>query len=254
MNADRIDLLGCPFDAITEDEAVELVFEWKDAPERKSHHIITVNVAILMMAKDDPKLAEAIERADLVVVDGKPLVWTSRWLGAAVPQKVSGVDLMRRLLEVGNERGLSVFLLGTTQERLDVLERVIRAKYPNVAIAGTRNGYFKAPDYPEITRQIRESKADLLLVGMPAPFKEIWCEEHREALATPAILGVGGAFDVLAGFVPRAPRVMQEAGLEWAWRLAMEPRKLWKRYLVTNSAFLALLGKTLVAERILRRR
>ncbi len=252
-SAERVEILGCPFDAITEDATVEQVFEWKNARDGVSHHIITVNVAILMMAKDDPKLANAIDKADLVVVDGKPLVWTSRWLGSAVPEKVSGVDLMRRLLAEGNRRGLSIFLLGTTQERLDVLERVIRAQYPNVTIAGTRNGYFKQPDYAAVTRQIRESHADLLLVGMPAPFKEIWCEEHRDELATPTILGVGGAFDVMAGFVPRAPRVMQEAGLEWFWRLAMEPRKLWKRYLVTNSAFLALLGKTLAAEKIFRR-
>ena len=226
------------------------MFAWKDAPTRETHHIITVNVAILMMAKDDPKLTNAIEKADLVVVDGKPLVWTSRWLDAGVPEKVSGVDLMKRLLEVGNERGLSVFLLGTTQERLDALERVIRERYPKVEIKGTRNGYFKPKDYPEVTQEIREAKADLLLVGMPAPFKEIWCEEHRAALATPAILGVGGAFDVMAGFVPRAPVVMQEAGLEWAWRLAMEPKKLWRRYLSTNSSFLALLGKTLLKRRL----
>jgi N-acetylglucosaminyldiphosphoundecaprenol N-acetyl-beta-D-mannosaminyltransferase len=251
---ERIELLGCPFDPITEDDTVELVFQWCRAPERRSHHIITVNVAILMMARDDDELTNAIEKADLVVVDGKPLVWTSKWLGSKVPEKVSGVDLMRRLLEAGNERGLSIFLLGTTQERLDVLERVIRAKYPNVTIAGTRNGYFKRPDYAAVTKQIREAKADLLLVGMPAPFKEVWCEEFREELDTPAILGVGGAFDVLAGFVPRAPRLMQEAGLEWAWRLAMEPRKLWKRYLVTNSAFIALLGKTLALQRFALRR
>jgi N-acetylglucosaminyldiphosphoundecaprenol N-acetyl-beta-D-mannosaminyltransferase len=255
--AERIDLLGCSFDAITEDETVDLVFRWKGDPERKSRHIITVNVAILMMAREDPKLARAVENADLVVVDGKPLVWTARWLGSPVPEKVSGVDLMRRLLDEGESRGagaLSVFLLGTTQERLDVLERVIRAKYPNVKIAGTRNGYFKPADWPGVTREIREAKADLLLVGMPAPFKEIWCEEQREALATPVMLGVGGAFDVMAGFVPRAPRLMQETGLEWAWRLAMEPRKLWKRYLVTNSSFLALLGRTLAGRRLFVRR
>jgi N-acetylglucosaminyldiphosphoundecaprenol N-acetyl-beta-D-mannosaminyltransferase len=251
---ERVELLGCPFDAITENDAVELVFEWKNAHERTSHQIITVNVAILMMARDDAKLANAIEKADLVVVDGKPLVWSSKWLGVEVPEKVSGVDLMQRLLEAGNERGLSIFLLGTTQERLDVLERVIRAKYPNVVIAGKRNGYFEAPDYPAVAKQIRDAKADLLLVGMPAPFKEIWCEEHREDLATPAILGVGGAFDVMAGFVPRAPRLMQETGLEWAWRLAMEPRKLWKRYLVTNSAFIVLLGKALASRRFALRR
>jgi N-acetylglucosaminyldiphosphoundecaprenol N-acetyl-beta-D-mannosaminyltransferase len=251
VHEERIDLLGCPFDAISENDTVDLVFKWiRDGrrDKRKSHHIITVNVAILMMARDDKKLEDAIEKADLVVVDGKPLVWTSKWLGSPVPQKVSGVDLMRRLLEEGDQKGkdgLSIFLLGTTQERLEVLERVIRAKYPNVNIAGVRNGYFKPPDYPAITKMIRESKADLLLVGMPAPFKEIWCEEQRDALEMPVMLGVGGAFDVMAGFVPRAPRVMQEAGLEWAWRLAMEPKKLFKRYMVTNSAFLALLGKTL---------
>jgi N-acetylglucosaminyldiphosphoundecaprenol N-acetyl-beta-D-mannosaminyltransferase len=249
----RIDLLGCPFDAVTEKETVEQVFEWIAAKERKSHHIITVNVAILMMARDDEKLTRAIENADLVVVDGKPLVWTARWLRSPVPEKVSGVDLMKSLLEEGDRRGLSIFLLGTTQERLDVLERVIRAKYPNVKIAGTRNGYFKQPDYPDVVKSIRDAKADLLLVGMPAPFKEVWCEEQREGLATPVMLGVGGAFDVMAGFVPRAPLLMQEAGMEWAWRLAMEPKKLWKRYLKTNSAFLALLGKTLAEQRILRR-
>jgi N-acetylglucosaminyldiphosphoundecaprenol N-acetyl-beta-D-mannosaminyltransferase len=208
----------------------------------------------LLLARSHDRPARSIARADLVVVDGKPLVWTSRWLGAPVPEKVSGVDLMRKLLEEGNERGLSIFLLGTTEERLSVLVRVIKLNYPNVVIAGARNGYFREPDYEAVAREIREAKADLLLVGMPAPFKEIWCEDHRAELATPAILGVGGAFDVMAGFVPRAPRLMQEAGLEWAWRLAMEPKKLWKRYLVTNSAFLALLGQTLATQKILRRR
>ncbi len=250
----KIELLGCPFDPITNDEAVELVFAWRDASERVTHHIVTVNVAILMMARDDRELADAIARADLVVVDGKPLVWTARWMKTPVPEKVSGVDLMKQLLEVGNTRSLSVYLLGTTEERLEVLCRVIRAKWPNVRVVGARNGYFKPEEHASVVRGIRDARADLLLVGMPAPFKEIWCERHRAELATPAVLGVGGAFDVLAGFVPRAPRLLQEAGLEWAWRLAMEPRKLWKRYLVTNSAFLALLGRSLAERRVLRRR
>lgn len=245
----RTELLGCPVDAISEEETIDLIFRWRDATQRKSHTIITVNVAILMMMRDDPRLAHAIERADLVVIDGKPLIWSGKWLGKPDLSRVPGVHLMQRLLEVGGERKLRVFLLGTTQERLDALVKVIEKQYPRVTIAGSRNGYFKPPEYPEITRMIRESNADLLLIGMPVPFKEIWTEEHREALCTPAILGVGGGFDVLAGFVPRAPQLVQEAGMEWAWRLAMEPKKLWKRYLVTNSQFLALLTKELVARR-----
>jgi N-acetylglucosaminyldiphosphoundecaprenol N-acetyl-beta-D-mannosaminyltransferase len=246
VRRERVDIMGCPFDRVTQADVVERIFAWRDAADRRSHHVITVNVAILMMMREDPRLARAIEAAELVVVDGKPLVWTGRWLHTPVPERVAGVDLMRRMLEEGNVRGLSIYLLGTTEERLEALKNVIAEKYPNVRIAGSRNGYFRAEDTPEVIGAIREAHADLLLVGMPAPFKEIWCDEHLDELDTPAILGVGGAFDVLAGFVRRAPRVVQEAGLEWAWRLAMEPRKLWRRYLVTNSAFLAQLGKELI--------
>lgn len=249
LRPSRVAIMGCPFDAVTIDDAVDLVFAWRSEPERRTHVIVTVNVAILMMMKENAALTRAIDRADVVVIDGKPLVWTSRWLRSPLPEKVSGVDLMQRLLEVGGERRLSVYLLGTTQERLDALQRVILAKYPKVRIAGARNGYFLPEESAAVARGIREAQADVLLVGMPAPFKEVWCEEHREALGTPAVLGVGGAFDVLAGFIPRAPRFMQEAGLEWAWRLAMEPRKLWKRYLITNTAFLAQLPRALAEQR-----
>jgi N-acetylglucosaminyldiphosphoundecaprenol N-acetyl-beta-D-mannosaminyltransferase len=252
-----VEILGCRFDAVTEDEAVEQIFKWRDEPDRQTHTIITVNVAILMMMRGDPRLAAAIRQADMVVTDGMPLVWTSRWLGTPVPRRKSGTtgtDLMLRLLDVGGARRLRIFLLGTTEVRLTALRKVIAHRYPDVVIAGARNGYFEPSDYPEVSKAIRESRADLLLVGMPAPFKEIWCEEHRAELRTPAILGVGGAFDVLAGYVPRAPVLLQNAGLEWAWRLAMEPRKLWKRYLVTNTQFLALLMRTLLAAAARRRR
>lgn len=250
-----IDIMGCRFDAITEDETMELVYRWRSEPERKTHTIITVNVAILMMMRDDPKLADAIEKADLVVVDGTPLVWTAKWLTTPVPEKVSGVDLMQKLLEapVRDDRPLRLFLLGTTQERLDRLCEVIRERHPHVVIAGTRNGYFKEPDWPDVAKMIRDANADVLLVGMPCPFKEIWCERHREELATPAVIGVGGAFDVIGGFVQRAPVVMQKAGMEWFWRMMMEPKKLFKRYMVTNTQFMALLAKTLVNARVLKR-
>jgi N-acetylglucosaminyldiphosphoundecaprenol N-acetyl-beta-D-mannosaminyltransferase len=247
--------MGCRFDAITEDETMDFVYGWRSEPERRTHTIITVNVAVLMMMRDHPDLAHAIERADLVVVDGTPLVWTASWLKTPVPEKVSGVDLMQKLLQkqVRDDKPLRIFLLGTTQERLDRLCEVIREQYPHVVIAGARHGYFQEREWREIARMIREANADVLFVGMPCPFKEVWCERYREELATPAVIGVGGAFDVIGGFVQRAPVVMQKAGMEWFWRMMMEPKKLFKRYMVTNTRFMLLLAKTLVNTRMLKR-
>lgn len=239
----HIDVLGRQFDAISQQEAVKLVLSWIASEEPKQRHIVTVNVSILVMARKAESLDHAIRKADLVVADGKPLIWASRLLGTSLPERVTGVDLMERLLESGQTQRIRVFLLGTTQERLDVLTTVIRQRYPEIVVCGARNGFFQEADYASVVAQVGAAKADLLLVGMPAPFKETWCEQYREELGARVILGVGGSFDVIAGFVPRAPRLLQEAGLEWAWRLAMEPRKLWKRYLVSNTTFMLLLVK-----------
>lgn len=238
----EVSLLGCDFHAVTEEQALAAILGRCRSGDRATNIVITVNAAILVMMRRDPRLRSAVAAGDLVVADGTPLVWASRLLGAPLPGRVTGVDLMGRLLDAGQAQGLRVFLLGTTQERLDRLVEVVRERYPGIVVAGTRNGYFGPTQYAEVAAQVREARADLLLVGMPAPMKEIWCEQHREALATPVVLGVGGAFDVLAGYVRRAPVWMQNAGLEWLWRLILEPRKLWKRYLVTNSQFLALLA------------
>jgi N-acetylglucosaminyldiphosphoundecaprenol N-acetyl-beta-D-mannosaminyltransferase len=116
-------------------------------------------------------------------------------------------------------------------------------------VAGFRDGYFGPPDHAEVVERIRDAAPHLLFVGMPSPFKETWCERHRAALDVPVIMGVGGSFDVLAGYVRRAPRLVQSAGLEWSWRLAMEPRKMWKRYLVTNAEYLSLAAGEILRHR-----
>jgi N-acetylglucosaminyldiphosphoundecaprenol N-acetyl-beta-D-mannosaminyltransferase len=231
-------LLGCRFDRITNEGAVGRAFEWTTSPERTCHIIVTVNASILVMGRQTPALAEAIERADLVVADGAPIVWVSRILADPLPERVTGVDLMEQFLAEGSHRGLRVFLLGTSRERLETLLAVIRASYPGVVIAGARDGYWGDDEDEDVLSEINESRADLLLLGMPAPRKEIWCERYRSRLDVPVVLGVGGAFDVLAGYIRRAPVALQKAGFEWAWRLWLEPRRLWRRYLVTNSQFL----------------
>jgi N-acetylglucosaminyldiphosphoundecaprenol N-acetyl-beta-D-mannosaminyltransferase len=130
-------------------------------------------------------------------------------------------------------------LLGAQEEVVSQLARELPERFPGVVIAGYRNGFFNDADHPNIVRDIRASAADLLFVGMPTPFKEVWTDQYRNALNVPVILGVGGSFDVHAGVVKRAPRWMQNIGMEWSWRLMMEPRKMWKRYLVTNAQFIA---------------
>ena len=184
----------------------------------------------------------------MVVADGTPIVWASRLMARRLPERVTGVDLMEEILKQGSKHALRIFLLGTTQARLVKLQEVICRKYPGIVIAGARNGYFDRTSDADLLAEIRESEADVLFLGMPAPIKEIWCEERRKQFKVPVVLGVGGAFDVLAGFVPRAPRMMQCAGMEWAWRLAQEPRKLWRRYLTTNTQFLILLMGALLSQ------
>jgi N-acetylglucosaminyldiphosphoundecaprenol N-acetyl-beta-D-mannosaminyltransferase len=178
------------------------------------------------------------------------VVWALRASGQAAPERVAGVDLMARLMEAAAERGLSVYFLGAKPDVVRTLAERSRARHPGLRIAGFRDGYFGPSEHSEIVEEIRDSGAHMLFVGMPTPFKETWCERHRQRLDVPVIMGVGGSFDVLAGFIKRAPHWVQALGLEWCWRLLMEPRKLWKRYLATNSEFIWLAGREIVSRRL----
>jgi len=174
----------------------------------------------------------------MAVADGMSVVWALKALGRPVPERVAGVDLMAELLTAGSRERLRVYLLGARQEVLDALVAECGRSYPGLTMAGARNGYFTADDHLSIVEDIRASAPDLLFVGMPSPFKDVFCERYRDRLDVPVIVGVGGSFDVLAGHTRRAPRAAQKLGLEWAWRLVMEPRRLWKRYLTTNTEFI----------------
>jgi N-acetylglucosaminyldiphosphoundecaprenol N-acetyl-beta-D-mannosaminyltransferase len=244
----RPDLLECPFDPVALSSAVARCIEWCLGP-RAPHTVVTANAALLCMMRRDPGLREACRRGDLILADGMSVVWTSRLAGAPFPERVAGVDLMARLLEAASGHGLSVYLLGARREVVAELARRCVRDHPGLRVAGFRDGYFGPADEDAIVEDIRRSAPHLLFVGMPSPFKETWCERHRAALDVPVIMGVGGSFDVLAGHVRRAPRLVQSLGLEWSWRLAMEPRRMWKRYLLTNSEYL-----WLAAREILRRR
>lgn len=249
----RVELLGLGFDPVTMDGAVERCLSFCSGP-RAPHTVITANSAILCMMRRDPELRRACEAGDLTVADGMSVVWASRWCGVPFPERVTGVDLMGRLLEAAAERKLSVYFLGAKPEVVSTLARNCGARWPGLRLAGYRDGYFNGKPHAAIAAEIRRCAPDMLFVGMPSPFKETFCEKYRRELDVPLIMGVGGSFDVLAGYVKRAPRPVQSAGLEWAWRLAMEPRKMWRRYLTTNSEFLWLAAREVLSRRIGRRR
>jgi biofilm PGA synthesis N-glycosyltransferase PgaC len=246
---ERAELMGLPFDTLTMDSAVERCLELCHAP-RASHTIITVNASHVCMVRRDPELAKACRAGDLIVADGMSVVWALRASGQPAPERVAGVDLMARLLSAAGQHRLRVFFLGAKPEVVAKLVERCRSQYPGLQIAGFRDGYFRADEQPRIIEDIQASRADFLFVGMPSPFKETWCERHRDRLQVPVIVGVGGSFDVLAGFIKRAPRWVQRTGLEWLWRLLMEPRKLWKRYLTTNVEFIWLAGHEVFARRV----
>jgi N-acetylglucosaminyldiphosphoundecaprenol N-acetyl-beta-D-mannosaminyltransferase len=236
---DRIELLGCPFDRLSMQSTIDRCLAWCDGP-RVAHTVVTMNAALLCMIRRDEELRAACRGGDLIVADGVPVVWTSRFAGLPLPERVAGVDLTSRLLAEGAARGLSVYFLGARREVVEDLVRFCRRNHPGLKVAGWRDGYFGASDHASIVDEIARLAPHMLFVGMPSPFKETWCERHRKALRVPVIVGVGGTFDVLAGYVRRAPRLLQSMGMEWFWRLAMEPRKMWKRYLRTNTEFLGL--------------
>ena len=161
-------------------------------------------------------------------------------LGHPLPERVAGIDLFERLLELAHRDGWSVYLLGAKAEVLQKLEEKIQERFPGLKIAGRRDGYFNDTDSPEVAAAIRESKADMLFLGMSSPKKEVFVGKFGKTLGVPILHGVGGSFDVFSGLTKRAPLAWQRVGMEWAYRLLQEPRRMWRRYLTTNLGFIAM--------------
>lgn len=245
--ASRLEVLDCPLDAVTMDEAVARCE--RAISSRKYLQHMSVNAAKLVALRDDPGMKAAIEPCGLITADGQSVVWAARLLGAKLPERVAGIDLMTRLLEAADAKGYGVYVLGARREVLDTALERLRERYPSLTVAGARDGYYADEEADEVCEEIRASGADILFVAMSSPRKEYFLGERGASLGVPFTMGVGGSIDVIAGLTRRAPRVLQRAGLEWAYRLAQEPRRLARRYFTTNARFAWMVLRALVTRR-----
>lgn len=237
--SDRADILGCPIDRVDIDEAVDRCRELIEEPGRTASQV-SINAAKLVAIREDDQLRDEVLDCDLVTADGQSVVWASRLLGDALPERVAGIDLMQRLLELAEERGYRVFFLGATRQVLSRALAKIRSRHPGLRVAGSRDGYFRPSEEQAMREEIRTAAPDILFVAMSSPRKEHWVAAASE-LDVGFAMGVGGSLDVVAGEVRRAPRIVQRLGLEWLFRMAQEPRRLVRRYVTTNTRFLLLL-------------
>ncbi|MEN6495296.1 MAG: WecB/TagA/CpsF family glycosyltransferase [Thermoguttaceae bacterium] len=232
----RTELLGIPLDNVTLAEAVETIVERLDGP--LPQQVCFVNADCVNIAFRHPQYLDALRHADLVFADGIGLKLAGMALGSPVRDNVNGTDLFPRLCEALSGTGKRLYLLGARPGGVDDLCVWIASHYPGVAIAGSRHGYFSADEEPAVIEAIADSGADLVLVAFGAPRQELWTQRHLGELGVKVAIGVGGLFDFYSGRIPRAPRWMRRAGLEWLYRLCQEPGRLWRRYVLGNPLFL----------------
>jgi N-acetylglucosaminyldiphosphoundecaprenol N-acetyl-beta-D-mannosaminyltransferase len=242
-----VNLFGIPVEAMTMSQTLDLVDEVIDS--RQSLQIGVVNAAKVVNMDKDVELRDAVLSSDIILADGAAVVWASKLLGSPLPERVAGIDIMFGMFERGSEKGHRVFCLGATEEVSQTVADNMARDYPGLVLAGRHHGYFSDDEAQAIADQIRDSKADILLVAMTSPKKERFLAKWMAHMEVPVCHGVGGSFDVYAGKVERAPESWQKLGLEWLYRVKQEPGRLWKRYLFTNLSFIWMLLKSMLGFR-----
>lgn len=243
--SNRVSLFGIEIDRMTFDECLNRL---ENCLERgRGDYVVTPNVDHVVQLKKDRHFQEIYRQASFVVADGMPLLWASRWLGRAIPERITGADLFPHLCRRAAAAGRSVFLLGSTW---DVCRRTVaklRQLHPAIKVAGCYSppfGFEKCRDEMEpIVRALQKTRPDVVFVGLGAPKQEKLIYQLRSRVPVRLFLGVGAAFDFFSGDKRRAPKWAQRAGLEWAFRLLSEPGRLWRRYLVDDPRFFWWLAK-----------
>jgi len=227
-------------------EVVETIIRWIDDRD-PPRYVVTPNVDHIMKLQVDKEFRDVYQQADLILPDGMPLIWASKILGSPLIEKVSGSDLFVKLCERASEGGFRLFFLGGNPGDAKKAKEVLMRKYPLLKIVGVYCPPFGFErdecENSNIEQIIRKAEPDILFVGLGAPKQEKWIHAHYRAIGVPVSIGIGISFSYVAGAIRRAPLWMQKIGLEWFWRLLMEPKRLWKRYLVDDIKFFNLVLK-----------
>ena len=242
MNSMKIKILNAVIHNLTMQETLSVV-DLTISNQEELHHVV-VNAGKIVSMQKDLQLRESVNESDLINADGQAVVWASKILGKPLKERVAGIDLMLRLVELAHKKNYKIFFFGAKEEVVKSVVDKYTRQYSSNIIAGYRNGYFKKEEEQDIAKEIANSGANILFVAISSPTKENFLYENKELLKkVNFVMGVGGSFDVVSGNVKRAPLWMQNLGLEWFYRFYQEPRRMWKRYLIGNIKFIVLVLK-----------
>lgn len=233
---ERINILDVPVDVLTMSETISLVEKY--IKTKTPLHLMGVNADKINLCSDNKKIKEIVKSCGVITADGSSVVMAGKYLGFQLHERIAGIDLMDKLVELADREGYTIYLLGATEEVVKKTEVALEEKYKDLKCIGRRNGYFNDDEWPEIAKMLLEKNPDLVFVGITSPKKEYLIEYLQNAGVRAVMMGVGGSFDVISGKIPRAPRWMQRCGLEWLFRVLNEPRRLFKRYFVGNRRFI----------------
>lgn len=243
-------IIGVPIDNISWEDALTKISQW--ASGRESRYICICNVHSVVTATRVPEFAVVVNEADMATPDGAPIAWMLRRLGQIDQQRINGPDLMWRYCEQAQSRAEPIFFYGGTEQTLTLLKEKLLATFPNIIVAGMMSPPYRVLSEEEdeaIVAEINASNVGVVFVSLGCPKQELWMAAHRGRINS-VMIGVGAAFNYHAGTINRAPQWMQDCYLEWLFRLVAEPRRLWKRYLITNSIFIVGIIKQLILEKI----
>ncbi len=233
-------LMDIPIANITMDEALQRIFDAAASytPQSHSSHMHFVNAHCINTAAVNGDYRRVLIRADAVFPDGTGIRKAGTMLGVPVKDNVNGTDMFPLLCRRCAQTGKSIYLLGAKPGAAERAGRWAVEHAGKAIIAGCRDGYFSPEEQGQVIEEINSSRPDILLTAMGVPRQELWLDEHREKLQVPVCMGVGGLFDFYSGTIPRAPLWMRRMGIEWVWRLMMEPGRMWRRYIIGNAVFL----------------